>query len=58
MKTASTRVMIAKNLEDLQVHQQALDAAGAVSAILDRPAFAGTANCTSKSPIVPPEFQL
>jgi four helix bundle protein len=39
MKTASTRVMIAKNLEELQVHQQALDAAGAVSAILDRPAL-------------------
>jgi four helix bundle protein len=31
--------MIAKSLEDLQVFQQALEAADAVSAILDRPAF-------------------
>src|SRR5262245_7941747 len=31
--------MIAKSLEDLQVFQQALEAADAISAILDRPGF-------------------
>jgi four helix bundle protein len=40
MNPAETCLMIAKNLEDLQVHQQALEAAAAVSAILDHRGFA------------------
>jgi hypothetical protein len=31
--------MIIKSLEDLQVHQQALEAADAISAILNRPSL-------------------
>jgi four helix bundle protein len=39
MNPAGTCFMIAKTLEDLQVHQQALEAATAVSAILDHRGF-------------------
>jgi hypothetical protein len=38
-KFAQIPSMIAKNLEELQVHQQALEAADAISALLDRPAL-------------------
>jgi four helix bundle protein len=39
MDYAISRGMIIKSLEDLQVHQQALEAADAVSAILNRPSL-------------------
>jgi four helix bundle protein len=39
MACASAARMIAKSLEDLRVHQQALEAADIVAPILERPAF-------------------
>jgi four helix bundle protein len=39
MDCAISSGMIIKSLEDLQVHQQALDAADAISAILNRPSL-------------------
>jgi four helix bundle protein len=39
MDYAISSGMIIKSLEDLQVHQQALDAADAISAILNRPSL-------------------